>query len=311
MLSRVADNLFWMGRYLERSEHLARFLNVQYFSSIDLPYPQMREQALLSVLDMVGIKLDTDKPKEEEILFSVALDDKNPVSILSSVYNGRENARSVRDTLSTEVWEAFNKYYLFVSTYPVDVYKTKGLDDFTTHAINHCAIVKGKIHQTLVRNEVFHFLQIGKHIERAMQIIRIMLSKMTDINELSKLKLGSSLELQQWNIILDCLEAKDMCRKHYNSLPNKYNTLDFLLFTPDFPFSVAYNLGYVYRHLKLINRGKEEKPGSLEFKVGKIINGFRYQEMDDFKDDINLFLQQTLDKIYLICNEIHDEYFKY
>lgn len=311
MLSRVADNLFWMGRYLERSEHLARFLKVQYFSSIDLPYAQMREQALLSVLNMVGITLEKDKPKEEEILFSVGLDDSNPVSILSSVYSGRENARSVRDSISTEVWEAFNKYHLFVSGYPSDVYKTRGLDDFTTNTINHCAIVKGTIHQTLVRNEAFHFLQIGKHVERAIQIIRIMLSKMTDIKELDKLKLGSSLELQQWNIILDCLEAKDMCRKYYNSLPNKHNTVDFLLFTPDFPFSVAYNLDYVYYHLQKINRVKDEKRGSLEFKVGKIINSFHYFEMDDFKENIPDFLEQTLDKIYFICTEIHNEYFKY
>ena len=311
MLSRVADNLFWMGRYLERSEHMARFLNVQYFSSIDLPYPQLREQTLLSVLDMVGIKLNMESPKEEDILFAVGLDSGNPVSILSSVFNGRENARGVRDSLSTEVWEAYNRYYIFVSNYPADVYKTKGLDDFTTNAINHCAIVKGKIHQTLIRNEVFHFLQIGKHAERAIQIMRILISKMKDINELNKWKLGSSLELQQWNIILDCLEAKDMFRKHYNALPNKQNTLEFLLFTPNFPFSVTYNLNYVYKHLQLINKMKEEKPGSLEFKVGKIMNEFRYTEVNDFMDDIDVFLQQSLDKIYLVCNEINDEYFRH
>jgi uncharacterized alpha-E superfamily protein len=310
MLSRVADNLYWMGRYLERSEHLARFLNVQYFSSIDLPYPQLREQSLLSVLDMVGIELDNDSPKEEDILFAVGMDPNNPVSILSSIFSGRENARGVRDSLSTEVWEACNKYYIFASNYPVDVYKTKGLDDFTTNAINHCAIVKGKIHQTLLRNEVFHFIQIGKHAERAIQIMRILISKMKDINELNKLKLGSSLELQQWNIVLDCLEAKDMFRKHNNALPSKQSTLDFLLFTPNFPFSVAYNLGYVYKHLQLINKMKEEKQGSLEFKVGKIINEFSYTEVNDFIDDVDVFLEQTLNKIYLICDEIHNEYFK-
>jgi uncharacterized alpha-E superfamily protein len=310
MLSRVANNLFWMGRYFERSEHLARFLNVQYFSSIDLPYPQLREQALLSVLDMGGIKLDNDSPKEADILFAVALDTNNPVSILSSVFNGRENARSARDSLSTEVWEACNRYYIFVSGYPVDVYKTKGLDDFTTNAINHCAIVKGKIHQTLLRNEAFHFLQIGKHAERAVQIMRILISKMKDINELNKWKLGKSLELQQWNIILDCLEAKDMFRKHYNALPNKHNTLEFLLFTPNFPFSVSYNLEYVYKHLQLINKMKEEKQGSLEFKVGKIMNEFRYTQVDDFVEDVDGFMQHTLNNIYLICNEIHNEYFK-
>jgi uncharacterized alpha-E superfamily protein len=311
MLSRVADNLFWLGRYLERSEHLARYLNVQYFSSIDVPYPQQRERALLSILEMMGIQTPNDRPMEEEVLVAVAVDENNPVSILSSVYKCRENARSVRDSISTELWEAINNYYLFVSGYPVDVYKTRGLHDFTSHVINHCSIVHGKIHNTIMHDAAWHFIQIGMHIERATQVLRILISKITDIFELGQFKLGKTLESQQWNILLDCVEAKDMCRKYYNALPNRSHTLEFLLLNPVFPRSVLYNLTQAHCYLEKLNLMKEYGQDSLEFKVGKIINHFRYLEINELNGNVISFLEETLQKNHLICDLIVDEYFIY
>jgi len=300
-----------MGRYLERSEHLARFLNVQYFSTVDVPYQQMRQKAMLTVLDMVGTIHGDQVVVEEDILSSVALDEHNPVSILSSVFNCRENARSVRDSISTELWEAINNYYLFVSNYPVDVYKTRGLHDLTINVINHNNIVMGKIYQTIVHDETFHFLEMGIHLERALQVIRIILSKMKDIQYLDNLKLGESLELQQWNILLDCVEAKDMCRKYYNSLPNKQHTLEFLLFVNTFPRSVVYNLNHVHHHLKLISPNKKEDRGSIDYNVGKIINHLRYMEIADLQNNEISFLEDTLLKIQEINSLIKNEYFSY
>lgn len=309
MLSRVAENLFWLGRYLERGEHLARYLNVQYFSSIDVPYPQQRERALMSILDMIGMQPGSEKLLEEEVLVAVALDETNPVSILSSVYYGRENARSVRDSISTEVWEAINNYYLFVSGFPVDVYKTRGLNDFTSNVINHCSIVRGKIHHTLMHDAAWRFIQIGMHLERATQVVRILISKITDIQTLNNLKLGGSLELQQWNILLDCLEAKDMCRKFYNVLPNRQNTLEFLLLNPEFPRSVSFNLTFAHELLEQISQMKQFSKDSLEFRVGKDINHFRYLEIQEVDENVIPFLEDTLGKIHEICDLIIDEYF--
>lgn len=311
MLARVADNLFWLGRYLERSEHLARYLSVQYFSSIDVPYQQQRDRAILSILEMVGMSTEKDRPLEEEVLVGVALDEKNPVSILSSAFLGRENARSVRDSISNELWEAMNNYYLFVYEYPVDVYKTKGLHDFTTNVIRHCSLVRGKIESTLMHDVAWRFIQLGMHLERATQVIRILHSKMKDIQTLSELKLGDTLELQQWNILLDCLEAKDMCRKFYNALPNRMNTLEFLLLNPEFPRSVTFNLTNAHELLKAISPKKEFNKFSLEYKVGKDINHFKYLEVEEVEGNIIPFLEETLQKIHLICNLIVDEYFNY
>jgi uncharacterized alpha-E superfamily protein len=311
MLSRVADNLFWLGRYLERSEHLTRYLSVQYFSSIDVPYQQQRERAIISILEMVGMTSVSDKPLEEEVLVAVALDEKNPVSILSSAYFGRENARSVRDSISTELWEEMNNYYLFVSGYPVDVYKTKGLFDFTSNVIKHCSIVRGKIQDTLMHDASWSFIQLGMHLERSIQVIRILMSKIKDIQTLNDFKLGGSLELQQWNILLDCLEAKDMYRKFYNALPNRLNTLEFLLLNPEFPRSVSFNLTNAHEMLEKISLKKQFNKTSLEYRVGKDINHFRYLEAEEVEGNVIPFLEDTLQKIHLICDLIVDEYFIY
>ena len=131
MLARVANNLFWMGRYIERSEHIARYMNVNYFSSLDAPNikSQDRQFVLRSMLFMLGDpeKDDAKILIEEDVLFSIGLDTDNPFSIISTVKLARENANSARDLISTELYEAINKFYHFVLNYPKGVFVKNGL----------------------------------------------------------------------------------------------------------------------------------------------------------------------------------------
>jgi uncharacterized alpha-E superfamily protein len=310
MLSRVANNLYWMGRYLERTEHLSRYLCVQYFASLDSPVPKQIEIALSSVLDMMGVPNTHDQLLEEEVLVSASLDDKNPVSIISSVYLAREDARNVRDTLSNQVWEAINNYYLFVSSYPVDVYKSRGLFDFTQNVLTQCSIVREKVDHTLLHDVRWYFIQLGIHMERAIQITRILLSHMNDTDTLLKMKMGEAIEPHQWTVLLDCLEAKDMFRKVYNSLPNRKDSLEFFLFNPVFPRSVLYNLEYIDRVIKEINPADNGFRNSVKFKTGKEINSFRYLTVEEIDEKIIGFLGETIAKLHSIDKIIFDEYFK-
>jgi uncharacterized alpha-E superfamily protein len=137
------------------------------------------------------------------------------------------------------------------------------------------------------------------------------MSKIKDIQTLNDFKLGGSLELQQWNILLDCLEAKDMYRKFYNALPNRLNTLEFLLLNPEFPRSVSFNLTNAHEMLEKISLKKQFNKTSLEYRVGKDINHFRYLEAEEVEGNVIPFLEDTLQKIHLICDLIVDEYFIY
>ncbi len=311
MLSRVAENLFWMGRYLERTEHLARYINVEYFSTLDSSYPKLHELALLSIADMIGLpKPDVEKGiNEEEILVGAALDEQNPVSILSTLYYGRENARSVRDVISTELWESINNFYHFVNQYPVDIYKTRGLSDFAINVMQRCSNVRGRVQHTLLHDVGWMFIQLGICIESASQIIRIMISKIKDMEEIKKLKLGRSINEQQWDILLDCVEAKDMCKKYYTRLPNRDDTIDFLLFNPYFPRSSISRLNDVMKYLKRICITYQKNQKSIEFRVAKIITPIQFMEVQEIDDHLIEFLNQLLSKIYLISDLITEDFF--
>lgn len=311
MLSRVAENLFWMGRYLERTEHLARYINVEYFSSLDRSHPRHHELALLSIADMIGLQIPEDgvNINEEEILVSAALDENNPVSILSALFAARENARSVQDSISSELWEAINNFYHFVDQYPVDIYKTRGLSDFTMSVIQHCSNVRGRILHTLLHDLGWLFIQLGIHVESASQIVRIMISKLNDIEEIDKLKVGGSMHEQQWDVLLDCLEAKDMCKKYYTSVPTRENTLDFLLFNPHFPRSVSSRLTMVLNYLEEIAKDKLKSSKGIGFRVGKLVTPFQYMEVHEIDHNLPEFLEGLLSIIYLISDQIVEEYF--
>ena len=310
MLSRVANHLYWLGRYLERTDHLARYINIEYFSSLDSSDQRQHIIALKSIIDMSGMPEVSDKDlKEEDILVSAALDEKNQVSIFTSLYACRENARSVRESISTELWEAVNSFYHFVANYPVDVLKTRGLHDFTTNVMQQCSNVRGRINYTLLHDVGWEFIQMGLLIERSAQTVRIMISKLNDIEELNKMKLESMMEPQQWNILLDCLEAKDMCRKYYSTWPDRRSSVEFLLFNPIFPKSVIFNLKELKSCITSIQNTVGGIKKGIGFKIGKIISTLEYVEVEDIDEHLDVFLEDTLKKIYLISDLIVEAYF--
>lgn len=312
MLSRVASNLYWMARYMERTEYLARYINVEYFSSLDSSHKRQRELAILSIADMIGLPppKTNENIDEEEILVGAALDGNNPVSIQSAIFLARENARSVRDSISSELWEAINNFYHFVANYPVDIYKTRGLSDFTTNVFQHCSNVRGRINYTLMHDVGWQFTQLGLQLESASQIVRIMISKLNTIDEINKLKLGTFIQSQQWDILLDCIEAKDMCRKYYTNSTNRITTIEFLLFNKLFPRSVKSRLTLIIECLRMIESENNGNVKNIVYNVEKLITPFFYIETEEIDDTLPTFLEELLSKIYLIGDLITKEYFE-
>lgn len=309
MLSRVADSLYWMGRYIERSEHLARYLNVQYFSTLDAPMSQNKTFVLRSILNMMGIQSEEEEDlAEEEVLFKVALDVENPSSILAAIRLGRENARSIRSIISHELWEAINKYYHFANNYPVDVYKTRGLYDFCINAIQHCAAIRANVDNTLIHDNVYAMIYLGIHLERAAQITRILSSKLYDIYMISSDKSKRPIVNYQWTITLQVLEAFDMSYRYYKAPPNRRSICEFLITNKDFPRAIAFNVGMINTLIQQISIKKTLLPDSIEFYVGKMESYYKFLDYDEVSDDLQTFLTDTLDNIYKIHTLIEEEY---
>ncbi len=309
MLARVADSLYWTGRYIERSEHLARYLKVQYFSILDAPMSQNTDFVFKSILNMYGIEFDPElEVDEQEVLFEVGLSLTNNVSILSTIAAARENARSFRHLISTELWEVVNQYFLFAKEYDPEFFKTRGLYDFTVNSTKHCAIVRSYLDHTVVHDEIWLFIKLGIRLERVIQIMRILQSKLSDIEALTKNDSNQALRQYQWTTTLKVLEAFDMHRRVNRKTLTQKSTFEFLVINPIFPRSIAYNFRKVD---ELVNKLclRYGSDSDLVFTAGKLANYFKYLEYSEIADDLPGFLDEALTKVYSLNDRIVANFF--
>ena len=313
MLARVANSLYWTGRYIERSEYLARYLNVQYFSTFDAPMSQQKEVVLRSILGVSNgesplLELPEDTLNEQDVLIEVAFNLTNNNSIFSCVNAARENARNIRYVVSTELWEAINRYYHFTKNYNIDYYKTRGLYDFTMQARQHCAIIRSYVSSTLLHDDIWAFIRLGTHIERAAQVIRILNTKLSDIDALCSDEKNAPLEVYQWIVTLKIFECFDMYKGLHRSDVRQDKVLGFLLSNTNLLRSAAYNLNALNTFLSRLSFDLSED-SVLQFQSGKLENRFRFLEYDEIKDDPAAFLNEALEKIYALHDLIQKEYF--
>ncbi|MCB0373013.1 MAG: alpha-E domain-containing protein [Muricauda sp.] len=315
MLARVANNLFWMGRYIERAEHIARFMNVNYFSSLDAPnqLSQSRQFVLRSMLFMVGDPVydDTVKLNEEEVLFDVGLNPDKFYSIFSSIKAARENANSSRDLISTELYESLNKFYHFVVNYPKETFVKTNLYDFTINVTEMTAVLRGKIRGTLLHDEVYAIIMMGVNIERAIQITRIINTKFNDAL-LAKGSYGDPIGNSfEWTTLLKCAESYDMMRRLYKKSPTSTTTLEFLLLNGRCPRSFMNCINQVYKHILEIDKKVEYSKSSTAFMVGKIKAEFEFKQIEEIQDDTQGNLNSILDKMFKISENMEKEFFHY
>lgn len=315
MLSRIANSLFWMGRYLERAEHTARYTKVHYFSSLDAPLALRKEYVLESILKMTGLlyeyKLKSPVLVDEEVLYTISLEDSNHVSIKSSVNMARENARGARDSLSGELWESINKFYHYVNKVNKSEFKRIGIYNFADKILENCAVVNGYIDNSLLHNEVWAFIHLGIHIERANQISRMLLAKIHDIEKEENKTLGKAAESFQCVTLLKSAEAFDMSRTYYQSVPKLRDTLEFLILNNEFPKAIKFNLTRLLKFLHKINHSRLEQKESLEFLVGKIISTYDYLLIEEIEKDVSGFLNETIANVNMISGMISKKYLNY
>ena len=314
MLARVANNLFWMGRYIERSEHVARYLNVNYFASLDAPneQSQSRQFVLQSMLFMADDFNRTEAQLEEEkVLYDIALNPEKDFSVINYVKLARENANSARDLISTELYESLNKFYHFVLNYPVENFKRSGLYDFTVQVTENTSVLRGKIRGTLLHDEVYAIIMLGVNIERATQIIRIINSKYKDA-VIAKGSYGDTImNSYEWTTLLKCAESYDMMRRFYRQTPTSITTLEFLILNTDCPRSVMNSLNEVCKHIMVLSREKHPAKGSSAFLIGKVRAKYQFKVIEEIEIDLESFIQNILDDLNSIGLKLQNEYFHY
>lgn len=317
MLSRVGNSLFWLGRYIERAEHFARFTRVQYLSALDAPMVQKKQFILESILDMIGYQFnhfdDDSKLSEEEVLHYVCLDENNTDSVIFSVNCARENARGVRDTISSELWESINKYYHTINDYPADEFRKEGPFDFSEIVYQNSSLVKGFIDNTHMHSIEWSLMSLGLHLERCIQITRIILAKLNDIDKIDK-DSPALIPITNYQVstLLKCTESFDMSRKHYKRPPMLRQGLEFLILNHQFPKSISFNLKKAHFYLENLGLADLISTDTPEFELGKLSNSFRYTTIEEIEEENAMkFLERNLSDFYKIGSEIESKYLGY
>jgi uncharacterized alpha-E superfamily protein len=301
-----------MGRYIERAEHFARYSKEIYFSSLDAPIMKTydRKFVLESMLYMTGI-FDMEAEDEKEVLFKIGLDSQNPNSIISIITVARENARGARNAISSDLWEAINKYYHLVNNYSVETYISTGFYDLTQIILEQTSIVQSKISGTLLHDEEWAIILVGMYIERVIQVIKIINSKLHDIYKIEQAGHPVTELSFEWTTMLRCTESFDMNRKFYRTVPNKEQVLEFIMLNPQCPRSITHSVNGIQKYLLRISSDQSVDARAIMFKIGKLCARYKYLSFDEYKDDIYGLLNSTQDMVMEISSELERKYLSF
>jgi uncharacterized alpha-E superfamily protein len=313
MLSRVADSIYWMSRYVERAENVARFIDVNLKLALDLPDPSAQQwEPLLSISgDKESFTERYGKPNAESVLKFLAFDPENPNSIISCLRAARGNARSVREVISQEMWLELNKYYLMVNAAAADPARISSLDDFFTEVKMGSHLFEGVTEATMTHGEAWHFCRLGRQLERADKT-----SRMLDVKYFILLRsvedVGTAFDDLQWAAVLRSMSAFQMYRRDRGRISPK-GVVDYLLLDRLFPRAINACLICANESLHSIsgtpiNRFKN----GPEKMLGHLCSDLSFASVDEI---ITSGLHEYLDELQTQMNKIgagiHETFFAF
>jgi uncharacterized alpha-E superfamily protein len=243
MLARLAENLYWHGRYLERAEDLARLINVTAHLNLDLPSGLTAGwEPLVRITGNAALFAELDEAADERsVLRFLLYADENPSSLRATLEYARENLRSARDLVPREVWEQMNALYLKSSEQLNGKLSKRRRQDFLEGLILDCQQMAGTLQGTMSHDHAYDFILIGRHLERADMITRILEVRGYDLLPDTAEDLGP-FESIQWMSVLKSLTGYQMYRRHVRSRVSGSDVLRFLLRDGQFPRSVMFCL---------------------------------------------------------------------
>ncbi len=302
MLSRVADSIYWLNRYVERAENVARFIDVNLTLLLDSPLgmAQQWEPLILITGDLPLFQERYGKATAENVIRFLTFDPGYPNSILSCLRSARENARSVREIISSEMWEQVNAFYLMVNEADQSRHVME-LSDFFNQVKLTSHLFAGVMDATMTHNEGWHFGQIGRLLERADKTARILDVKYFILLP-SVRDVGSTLDDIQWMALLKSASAYEMYRKRGVHRLSPQSIAEFLVLDPEFPRSIRFCVNQVERSLHQIMgtpSGTWRTP--VERTLGRLRTDLDYLTMEDI---IQTGLHETLDDLQLRMNTI-------
>lgn len=281
MLSRVADSLYWMSRYLERAEHTARLIEVDLQLRLDQS-PESgagRWLRLLNALQTLG----TGDPKIEaaSITHLLTLDRTNPSSILSCVSAARENLRQVREQCSTEMWEQLNRLYLQVSNTSKAESWLLNSHIFFRAVLEGAHLFQGVTDSTMSHGEGWQYIQLGRYVERTDTLAHLIGTHFGSLTQPPDQAVESEEYLEWVGLLKSCAAFEAYC-KTYTAEMRPLRVAEFLLLNPEFPHSVRFSVDMVHASLARIGEmteRKAEQPVRLAGRLQATLNFSQIEEI--------------------------------
>ncbi len=302
MLCRVADSVFWMSRYLERAENVARFIDVT--SAIALGY-RGREETLWSSLlhaggDVENFRKAFEVPTRANVLRFLLFDRGNPNSVISCLTQARENARSIREILTTPMWEAVNRFYLRVREASTTADHVLAQPHPILEQIKRSAHqVVGVTSATWSRDESWQFSTMGSLLERADKTSRILDVKYFILLPAAS-RTGAGVDVIQWAALLESTSALQMYRRAFGRI-EPARVVEFLVLNSGFPRSLRFCVWQADAALRAItgspphgfSNSAEQLLGQLNSqlsyaRVSEILGSGLHEFVDDFQMRLNL-----------------------
>lgn len=295
MLSRVANSIYWMARYVERAENLARFIDVTLNVILDHSTEEQWEPLVHATGDIDYFEKHYGDFSSENVRHFLTFDNDYSNSILSSVSFARENARTVREAISSEAWETLNEFYLFVRKSAATGI-TRADSEFYSEVKKYSHLFSGIFDSTMSRDKGWYFANIGRFLERADKISRILDVKyFTLLPHISAV--GTTVDDLLWSAVLRSVSGFEMFRKRYHTI-TIHRIVDFLVLNTRFPRAIHYCVRTAARSLNqvggpdlqqnpalLLVAEIEQRLASANNEV--IINGGLHEFIDQLQIDLN------------------------
>ena len=310
MLSRTAEYLYWISRYMERAETTARLLDVGYRMSL---FPDLSgyNNEWESVLAASGT-IDSYKKKYNDIVQKhvedyLFFDEENPSSVYNCILNARNNALVVRTSFTPESWLAINKAYQEIINFKQNKYSTSDLPNLTEWAIEQVNLFRGTIN-SLLRNDGYNFLLLGLFVERADNSARLL-----DVKYFVLLPkpeyIGSNIDNMQWSILLRSLSSFRAFRWAYDGEITATKIADFLVLNDNCPRSLSFCIQNIVKHLIDLecSPSKVNKIYDTLKDLNTTIQQEKIQTIIDY--GLHEFVSKFINKISSVDKDIHKELF--
>lgn len=314
MLSRVANSLYWMSRYIERAESIARLVDVNLQLLLD--FRNLNDATLdahwMPIVQSSGddelfrtlYPRATGKTVTDFMVFNPA----NPNSIHSSLGQARENARMVRDQIAVELWEEINRIYLYLNSPRAQKDWRESPSDFFHTVRNASLLLQGLTDATIVRNEGWFFIQAGRYLERADKTSRILDVRHSSLPARGIPAAPSQADALGWSAVLRSCSAWDAYKAIYGAEVQPALVAEFLLLTDDFPRSVRFSVRHLNSVLRRISGVQDGRFSNVAEKLaGRLLAELQFSTADDI---FEIGLHSYIDILQGKLNAIGDALFQ-